>query len=633
MAADFSHLEDDAVPKFNLAAWRRLTVFAHGYRREIAGLMLLGAMVAVCDTALPLLTGRIIDSAAQGDGSSTWMRYAMAYFGVCMCFILCIWTFIVLAGKVATGMAHDLRIAGFSRLQELSFSFFDRRPVGWLVSRLTSDCSRVSGLTPWFLLDLAWGTSLITLIAMVMFWLNARVTVYVMAAMIPLVIASVAFQRMLLHSSRAVRKSNSHLTAAFNENVAGVRTTRSLSREEENLSEFKVLSEDMYRQSMRNALQTAIFLPVVTSLGSIGIGLALWRGGVAVDIGTGRHGAAITPLEGMTLGTLITFMQFAALLFHPVQELARNFTNLQAAQAAAERIGGLLETVPEIRDSNEVAAAIAAQSSLPKVGVANDGGLVRVGKIEFRNVEFAYGGGRRVLSDFNLVIEGGKSIALVGATGGGKSTIVNLLCRFYEPTGGAIYIDGVEYRQRSLHWLQSNLGVVLQSPHLFSGTIRENIRYGRLDATDAQVEQAARTVGAHEFITSTPDGYDSEVGEGGSRLSTGQKQLVALARVVLADPQILILDEATSSVDTETEHLIQLAVEKVLAGRISFVIAHRLSTIRHADCILLIDDGRIVEKGSHADLMKNRGRYFDLYTSQYRHELQETVLQDAAHEG
>ncbi len=617
MTADYSLLEDDAVPRFNLAAWRRLAVFGQPYRRSIGGLMGLGMMVALCDTALPLLTGRIVDSASGIDPSSSWTMYAGVYACVCATFIVCIWGFIVLAGQVATGMACDLRIAGFARLQELSFSYFDRRPVGWLVSRLTSDCSRVSGLTPWFLLDLAWGSSLIILISSVMFWLNARVTFIVLIALIPLVIASVFFQRMLLHSSRAVRKANSHITAAINENVAGVRTTRSLSRERENLREFGELSGDMYRQSMRNSIQTAVYLPVVTSLGSIGIGLALWRGGVEVQGGAG----------GMTLGTLITFMQFAALLFHPVQELARNFTNLQAAQAAAERIGGLLDTRPEIEDSPEVEQRIAARAELAEAdGLASDGGSARIGRVEFRNVSFAYASGKTVLKDFSLDVGAGQRIALVGATGGGKSTIVSLLSRFYEPTEGSILLDGVEYRQRSLHWLQSNLGVVLQSPHLFSGTIRDNIRYGRLEATDEEVAAAARTVGADRFIMEHPDGFGTQVGEGGARLSTGQKQLIALARVVLADPQILILDEATSSVDTETEHLIQQAVERVLAGRISFVIAHRLSTIRSADRILVIDGGRIVEQGTHAELMGVRGRYFDLYTSQYRHELQESVL-------
>jgi len=301
----------------------------------------------------------------------------------------------------------------------------------------------------------------------------------------------------------------------------------------------------------------------------------------------------------------VAFMMFAQLLHMPIQELARRFTELQGAQAAAERVQSLLDTAPEIADSEEVRRAEAA-------GAIPGNGAIEV--IEFRDVGFQYKEGEPVLQAFDLTVRAGQTIALVGATGGGKSTIVSLAARFYEPTTGSILINGLDYRQRPLHWLQSRLGVVLQVPHLFAGTIRENIRYGRLEATDAEIEEAARLVNAHEFIMESDDGYETEVGEGGSRLSTGQRQLVALARALLADPQIFILDEATSSVDTETERLIQGAIERVLAGRIAFVIAHRLSTIRSADLILVIDGGRIVEQGSHEDLLAAGGRYHDLYT-------------------
>ncbi|MBD3160755.1 MAG: ATP-binding cassette domain-containing protein, partial [Candidatus Eisenbacteria bacterium] len=303
-----------------------------------------------------------------------------------------------------------------------------------------------------------------------------------------------------------------------------------------------------------------------------------------------------------------------------IQELAERFTQMQAAQASAERLQGLLETEPEIRDSPQVAERAAKGMEVLDEPIAD---------VVFKGVSFEYKGGERVLDRFNLRVEAGRTIALVGATGSGKTTIVSLLSRFYEPTSGSIRINGIDYRDRSMRWLQRKLGIVLQAPHLFAGSIRENIRYGRLDATDEEIVHAAEHVNADRFIRALPDGYDTDVGEGGNRLSTGQKQLLSLARAVLADPEIFILDEATSSVDTETERLIQDGIERMLRGRISFIIAHRLSTIRTADRILVIERGRIVEDGNHEELIRMRGRYYGLYTSQFTKENQERALREA----
>jgi ATP-binding cassette subfamily B protein len=371
----------------------------------------------------------------------------------------------------------------------------------------------------------------------------------------------------------------------------------------------------MFGASVRNAILAAMYFPMILSVCSVAGAMALWLGGI--DVMSAE----------MDIGTLIAFFSYAGIFMFPIHELSRLFAEAQIVQAAAERVTGLLETEPEIKDSPEVRAAIEARSeSGPQTGVAIDGMAERIETIEFRNVGFAYKEGKDVLKDFNLTVKPGQTIAFVGPTGGGKTTIVSLLCRFYEPTSGKILIDGVEYRRRSLHWLQSNLGIVLQTPHLFSGTIRENIRYGNLQADDEQIQWAAKIVNAHEFIMEFEDGYDTEIGEGGAKLSMGQKQLVSFARAILADPQIFVMDEATSSVDTETEQLIQNGLAKVLAGRISFVIAHRLSTIRSADRILVIRNGRVVEEGTHSELIRLAGEYYELYTNQFTEQRQEEIL-------
>jgi ATP-binding cassette subfamily B protein len=586
--------------RIDWALWRRMLLHARLYRRPLAGLAIMGLVAATIDVLFPLVTAWLIDTATRGEAATNLILCGLAYLGLSIGFAVTVWIFIVLAGQVTTGIAYDLRRFGFRRLQELSFSYYDKRPTGWLVTRLTSDCSKLSTLLPWFMLDLFWGVSMVFGIIAAMLWLDWKLALIVASIIIPLTVVTAIFQTKLLESSRLIRRTNSQMTAGFNEAIIGVRTTKALVREERNLEEFQVLSSDMFRYSMRNSLQAAVYLPLVIVIGSLGVGLALWRGGVD-----------LAPLggDGLTLGGLVAFMQYAALFYLPIQEMARRFTDLQSAQAAAERVQGLLDTEPQIKDAPG----------------AIDGG--RIERIEFRDVMFGYKPGEPVLSNFTFNVKAGQTVALVGPTGGGKSTVVSLAARFYEPSAGSILINGVDYRKLELHWLQSNLGTVLQTPHLFSGTIRENIRYGRLDATDQAVEDAARVVNAHDFIVGLDEGYDTQVGEGGGQLSTGQRQLVSLARAVLADPQIFIMDEATSSVDTETERLIQDGIEHVLAGRIAFVIAHRLSTIRTADVIVVLEAGTIVEQGRHDELLERGGRYAQLYRKHFTDEASARMFQ------
>ena len=603
---DLTVKEHELPQRIDARLWRRIFGHARPYRGSMIGLAVSGIGMAGMDTLMPLITGLVIDSIVDRRGGEEVMLWWLLYLVVIVATCIIVWCFIMLAGRVSTGVAYDLRTRSFGRLQELSFSWFDTRPQGWILSRLTSDCMKVSSLMPWFMLDLFWGTSFIGGIMLAMFLLNWKLALAVLCIVPLLAGTTFYFQHKILRSSRMMRRTNSLITANFSESISGIRTTKTLVREAENLEEFQELSRDMHDWSLRNSLQSAVYLPMVLSIGSIGVGVALWRGGIDVQVG------------GLTLGMLIAFMQYAVNFFMPIQELARRFTDLQAAQAAAERVQDLLDTEPAIRDSAEVQELVRlAAINEPGAPEGWDGGDRRIERVEFRGVGFSYVEGEPVLEGFDLDIRSGQSIALVGATGGGKSTIANILCRFYEPTSGGVYINGVEYRRRSLHWLRSNLGVVLQVPHLFAGTIRQNIAYGRKGAGSTAVEDAARQVDAHEFIMGLERGYDTEVGEGGSLLSTGQRQLVSLARAVLADPQIFVMDEATSSVDTETEQQIQRGIEAVLEGRISVIIAHRLSTVRHADRILVVDRGQIIESGTHEELLEAQGRYFQLYTRQF----------------
>ena len=421
--------------------------------------------------------------------------------------------------------------------------------------------------------------------------INWKLALVVLAILPLMILTAVQFQRRILFQFRSVRKFNSKITAAYNENITGVRVVKALCREEQNLSEFSEKAHELYWASYRAAWLSALFLPCIQIIGSLALGAIVWYGGAQNLSG------------GMTLGGIQAFISYVAFMLWPIQDMARVWASMQNSLASAERVFSLIDSVPEIQDLER----------------AYDPGTIR-STISFKHVDFYYEKGKPVLKAFNLRIRQGESIALVGPTGGGKSTIINLICRFYEPSGGEIQFDGADYRRLTLHSIQSRIGMVLQTPHLFSGTIGENIRYGRLEAMEEEIEEAARLSKAHDFIMNLEKGYEEEVGEGGNLLSVGQKQLISLARAVLAKPDIFIMDEATSSIDTLTESLIQQGLRAIMAGRTSIIIAHRLSTIRRVDRILVVENGRIVEEGDHAGLIKARGRYYSLYTQQYRRE-------------
>ncbi|HEY0946289.1 MAG TPA: ABC transporter ATP-binding protein [Opitutaceae bacterium] len=621
-----SHPEDDFKARLDAGLWWKIFRRALRMRRYLWPLFITAVIIAACDAGFAHITRWVIDGVVRDGAQAAFGLYIGAYLGTTLVLCVGVWVFIEMAGKLSHHLAHDIRRDGFDRLQELEFGFYDTRPVGWLITRLTSDCDRLSRIIAWGFLDIVWGTSYVIMIAASLLLMQWKLALIVLAILPPLALVSKFFQRKMLLSAREVRKFNSQITARYNESIQGVRTTKTLVREKENLAEFQHLSAQMFDAAVKNARQSAVYYPVVMTLGSLAAGLALWRGGWLA-----LH-------DALSLGTLVAFIQFAGQFFNPINQMARILTEMQGAQAAGERVMGLLATEPRIKDSPMVVQRMAEQAqqersrdSVLREGreLAPDGFPARIARVEFREVTFQYENGPKVLDRFNLTVEAGETIALVGPSGGGKSTIVSLVARFYEPTQGGVLINGVDYRERSLKWFQSQLGIVLQAPHLFKGSVRENIRYGRLDASDAEVEAAARMVNAHDFIERLERGYGTEVGEGGNRLSTGQKQLVSFARALLANPQIFVMDEATSSIDTETEQLIQHGLETVFHGRISFVIAHRLSTIRRASRILVITKGRIEECGTHEELLARRGHYYELYTSQFKREKAETVLAGA----
>ncbi len=605
--------EFDYTKRFDVGVWKKILRLAKPFHKRLYLILAVMSVTASFDVSFPLLNRRAIDQfAAAGtlDGLGGFIALnAAVVLGLSACILL----FINLCGSVEVGLCKLIRRTGFRHLQELPFSFYDKTPVGYLIARMTSDTQRLGDTVAWGLMDFMWSFAYLAIVSVTMFILNWKLALIVLAVMPVIALIAVYFQKRILASYREVRKINSKITGAFNEGIMGAKTTKTLVREDANTQEFTQLTTKMFRSSMQAAITSATFLPIVVSLGGFATALVLARGGYQVfALGT------------TSIGTLTAFMSYATQIFEPISNIARQFAEMQQAQAAAERVITLLETEPEIADTPEVTERY-GDSFHPK---KENWPAIR-GDVTFRHVSFQYTGGEKVLSDFNLEVKAGQNIAIVGETGSGKSTIVNLICRFYEPTEGEILIDGVNYKERSQLWLQSNLGYVLQTPHLFSGTVRENIRYGRLDATDGDVEAAARLVDAEAFILTLEKGYDTDVGEGGNRLSTGQKQLISFARALIANPALFILDEATSSVDTETEQKIQAAIHTALAGRTSFIIAHRLSTIRKADRILVLHEGKIIQSGTHKELLAQKGYYRDLYTNQFRDERQETILAEA----
>ena len=530
--------------------------------------------------------------------------FALVYVGVIVTQTVCVYLSVRAATIIEMNVGKDLKWAQFEHLQTLSFSYYNTTPVGYIHARVMSDTLRIAGMIAWGLVDMFWAFIYVVSVFLIMFILNARLALIIMLIVPCIALLTVYFQNKILHWNRKVRRINSQITSAYNEGITGVKTSKSMVIEKDNEKHFFEKTKDMHRAASRSAKLNAIYIPIILFFSSVASAVVLARGGYMVQS------------DLMKLGTLSVFISYAVVIFEPIQQLARLLADLISCQANIERVTDLLEQKPNVTDREDVIEKY-GDAFMPK----KENWEKIKGDIVFDDVSFRYPDGKEyVLEHFNLHVPAGMNVAIVGETGAGKSTLVNLVGRFFEPTKGHILIDGVDYRERSQLWLHSQIGYVLQNPHLFSGTVRENIRYGRLDATDEEIEEAARSVSADEVVNKLEHGYDSDVGESGGRLSTGEKQLISFARAILANPSIFVLDEATSSIDTQTEQLIQKATDHLLKGHTSFVIAHRLSTIRKADLILVVKDGKIIERGNHQELLKQKGYYYDLYSKQFEEE-------------
>ncbi|MES0338554.1 MAG: ABC transporter ATP-binding protein [Anaerolineales bacterium] len=588
--------EEEFSTEFNGQTVLRILGLTKPHWPWLIGFVVTIGIVSALDAYFTFLGKQIIDEGILAGDRVALFQIIRTYALLTIVQVINIFGFIYLAGVLGERVQYDLRKNTFNHLQNLSLSYFDRTPVGWIMSRVTSDSERIAQLVTWGLLDVTWGLLNIGTAVYFMLVINWQLALIVLMMIPILIIIAAQFKKKILLQFRLVRKINSKMTGAYNEQIAGVRVIKALNREVTSLDEFSELTSEMYNASYRAAWLSALFLPTVQFVSALAIGAIAWYGGLQV------------PLAGITIGGIQAFISYITFMMWPIQDLARVYAEMQHAIASAERVFSLTDSTPEVQDKPD----------------AFDPGSIQ-GDISFENVDFFYEKETLVLENFNFNVRRGETIALVGPTGGGKSTIVNLVSRFYEPSQGRITIGGQDYTDFSLHAIHSRIGMVLQTPHLFSGTVRENLRYGRLDASADEIQNAAEIAGAHDFITKLEKGYDTEVGEGGILLSVGQKQLISLARALLADPEIFIMDEATSSVDTLTEALIQQGMAALTDERTSFIIAHRLSTIKRADRILVIEKGKILEMGTHAELLEDKGHYYKLYTEQFRRQLEQEL--------
>ena len=579
----------------------RIAPYLRRYRGLIIRTVLVGGAVSAVDALYPLFNRYALDHFVGGQTLKGVVPFILLYAALMLVQTVLNYKSTFDCGRLELQVNRDLRNAAFDHLQTLSFSYFNQNSVGYIHARVISDTGMIGEVVSWRMMNLVWSGAFIIGVLAVMLSVNAGLTLWILILLPVAAVLMTYFQKKLVGFNRRIREINGKITGNFNEGITGARTIKVLNIEERMNADFRRETGEMRRTAVREAHFSSLFISTVTMMSSLILAVVLWKGGRLTAAGLTR------------IGTLSVFMSYALELLDPIQQLIQALSAYVAIQPNIERFTKLMAEQPDVADPPEITEKY-GDAFAPK----RENWEPLIGSVEFRDVTFRYSDGEEnVLEHFNLTVPNGTNVAIVGETGAGKSTLVNLVCRFCEPTGGEILIDGRNVRERSQLWLHSHIGYVLQTPYLFSGTVRDNLRYGRPDATDEQIWEALRLVSADEIVRRMDRGLDSEVGEGGGMLSVGEKQLLSFARALLADPRILVLDEATSSVDTVTEKAIQRAIAAVVRGRTSFVIAHRLSTITGADVIIVVKNGRIIAQGTHRELMRERGYYYDLYTRQY----------------
>ncbi|NLM05982.1 MAG: ABC transporter ATP-binding protein [Tissierellia bacterium] len=585
---------------FDKGIWRKVLKFLSPYKKMFYKLGIVAGLFGLFEATYPMLSKYAIDNFVVKKTMEGFGIFVLLYIIVFLSNIFVMRQYMVMTGRVEGILRYEMRKKGFEKLMELSLSYFDRTSVGSIMSRMSSDIYSLTETICWGFLDFGFGLINLTFYMIFMLMLDVKLALLGFIVLPIIGLMTVYIQKLMIHLQRQVKETNSKITASYNEDIQGAKTTKTLVREDKNYEEFTELTGDYKGRMKRLTRLSSIFMPSIISLGSISTALVLTVGGADVLVGA------------ISIGTLSAMLSYTLQCYEPVRMMGMIFAELISAQASAERVFKLLFEEPEIFEREEV---------LEKYGRTLEEQRKKIpaikGDVEFNNVSFYYNEKEPVIDNFNLKVKAGETIALVGETGAGKSTLINLFSRFYEPVKGEILIDGEDYKNYPQSYIHANLGYVLQSPYLFSGTIKDNVKYGKQDASDEEVEKACRMVKAHDFIMKMEKAYDSEVGEGGGLLSTGEKQLISFARAIIREPRLFVLDEATSSVDTETEKVIQDAIKTSLEGRTSFIVAHRLSTIRNADRILLIKKGKIAEMGSHDELMKEKGAYYKLYMNQF----------------
>lgn len=601
------HDEFALADRFDYGAWKRIFRYVIPYKKHVIALSLAAVGTGVFDAIFPMMTRYAITNFIQAKTLQGIWLFVAAYLGLALFQLWLNVLYTQHAINIEMGVGKDMRYDLFSHVQELSLDYFNQTPVGFILARIMSDTQSLGSIFSWQLSSFAWNLAYIISAAFNMFVLNSTLAMAVLLTVPVIAIVGGRFRRRLLVANRIARRQNSMVTSGYNENINGAVTIKELDCRNRINDEFARINGEMRKKSLAAKHIQTVFFPCIMVISSAALAFVLGMGPVMVNKGA------------LDVASLAVFISYTFTLLDPVEAITRSFTQVMALQANVERVNSLLDAVPTVQDEADVIEKY-GDIYTPK----KENWEPITGDIEFKNVSFKYPDSETyVLENFNLKVKAGTCVAIVGATGAGKSTLVNLVCRFFEPTSGQILIDGRDYRERSYLWLQSNLSYVLQTPHLFSGTIMDNIRYANPQATQAEVIDAAKQAQAHRFITKLPDGYNTDVGQGGDRLSTGQKQLVSIARAILAKGKILVMDEATSSVDTQTEQMINGMTDQLLKDRTSFIIAHRLSTVKNADVIIVVDEGRIIEMGTHAQLLRAEGHYYRMYTGQWEEKRQD----------